>query len=154
MKLRTEISPEMYENEEVVIIHCRARSEKVKLIESVIENILAGDTEIVLYINDTEFYIPKNDILFFETNNGKISAHTADRIFTTNYKLIELEHILPPNFVRVSKSCILNASKVEAINSNLTGASEVFFRDTKKMIYVSRGYFKLLKKKINEMRFS
>lgn len=153
MRLRCEISPEMVDDEEV-IIRCKAKTDKVRLIESVVESILAGDSELILYIRDTEYYIPKGDILYFETESGKVKAHTAEKIFTANYKLFELEAIMPHSFIRVSKSCILNAAKVEAINRNLTGASQVFFKGCDKRVYVSRSYFKLLKEKITEMRFT
>ena len=150
MKFICEISPDN-EHEEIVI-RCRERSDKVKLLESVIGNILSGDSELVLFIGDTEYYVPKGDILYFETDDGRVKAHTADRIFAAEYRLFELEQIMPPNFVRVSKSCILNISHVEAITRNPLGASEVMLRGCGKRVYVSRAYYKILKEKIMEMR--
>ena len=151
MKFRIEISDDTEEDE--IIIRCKSKTEKVRLIENAVESILEERSELVLYIKDTEYYIPKRNILFFETDCGKVKAHTDDRIYTADYKLFELEKIMPPAFIRVSKSCILNAAMVEGINKNLTGASEVYFRNSSKKVYVSRAYYKLLKEKINEMRF-
>ncbi len=153
MKYRCEVLPELSCNEEEIVIRCRAMTEKIRLIEGVLENLLVQGSELILYIRDTEYYIPKQDILYFETEDGKVRAHTADRIFTADYKLFELEQIMPSNFVRASKSCILNTARVEAISRNLTGASEVFFKGCRKKVYVSRGYYKLLKEKIKETRF-
>lgn len=150
MKFICEVSPDT-ENEEIVI-RCREKSETIRMLESIIENILTGDSDLVLRIRDTEYYIPKRDILYFETEDGKVKAHTAERIFISDYKLFELEQIMPANFVRVSKSCILNISGIEAIRRNPLGASEVFLRGCAKKVYVSRAYYKILKEKIDEMR--
>ena len=84
-------------------------------------------------------------VLFFETEGGIIRAHTADDEFDVKFKLYELEEKLPRSFVRVSKSTILNIRKVYSITRNLTGASKVEFRDSHKIVYCSRNYYKSLK---------
>lgn len=151
MKFRIEISDGTEEDE--IIIRCRQKNDKIRMLENAIESILQENSELILYIRDTEYYIPKRNILFFETDGGKVKAHTDDKIYSADYKLFELEKIMPQSFIRVSKSCILNVALVEGINKNLTGASEVYFRNSSKKVYVSRAYYKLLKEKINEMRF-
>ena len=60
--------------------------------------------------------------------------------------------MLPATFIRVSKSCILNVSRISYVNRNLTGASEVGFEKTNKKVFVSRIYFKILKERLQEMR--
>ncbi|MBR6806981.1 MAG: LytTR family transcriptional regulator [Clostridia bacterium] len=150
MKFTCEISPDAAYDE--VIIRCRSRSDKIRLLESAIENALAGDSELVLFIRDSEYYVPKGDILFFETDDGKVKAHTSDRIYTSEHKLFELEEMMPRYFVRVSKSCIVNVKKIESITRNPLGASEVRLRGCEKKVYASRSYYKILKDKINEVR--
>ncbi len=152
MKFTCEVSPDVEHDE--IIIRCRSKSDKIRLLEAAIENVLAGETELVLFIRDTEYYVPKGDILFFETEEGKVKAHTAQRIFTSDCKLFELEEMMPRYFVRVSKSCILNVKKIESITRNPIGASEVRLRGCEKRVYVSRSYYKILKDKINEVRLS
>ncbi len=144
------VSPDT--DEEEIIIRVREKTDRVKLLESVIENVLESDSSVTLYVMDTEYYVPKRDILYFETESGGVKAHTADRIYTAEYRLFELEQIMPPYFTRVSKSCILNVMKVEAIRRNPIGASEVFLRGCDKKVYVSRAYYKILKEKIDEVR--
>ena len=150
MKLICEVSPDTEHDE--IIIRCRERNEKIRLLEGVIENVIRGDSELALTIRDREYYVPKNDILYFETDDGRVKAHTAERIFTTEYKLFELEKIMPPSFVRVSKSCVLNIMKVESIKRNPLGASEVQLRGCDKRVYVSRAYYKLLRDRLDELR--
>ncbi len=148
MKLRIEID-ENFDDE--VIIRCKSLTDEIKLLQDVIGNAVDKDARLVFTLNDTEYYINRNDILFFETVENKTAAHTADKIYYTNYKLYELEEILPKSFMRISKSSIINCKKVSAITKNITGASEVLFKDSPKKVYVSRMYFKLFKQRVEEM---
>lgn len=50
-----------------------------------------------------------------ETDGNAIQVHTRDDIYQTRYKLYELEELLPGQFMRVSKSAILNTSHVYSI---------------------------------------
>ena len=77
-------------------------------------------------------------------------VHTANQVYGTKYRLYELEELLPGNFIRISKSAILNAGKVRAIHKNITGASEVEFVGSGKKVFVSRNYFKVLMEKLEE----
>lgn len=86
----------------------------------------------VFYKEDTEFYMPLNEVLFMETDGNAIQVHTRDDIYQTRYKLYELEELLPGQFMRVSKSAILNTSHVYSITKNLSSSSVVQFRDTHK----------------------
>lgn len=150
MKLRIEISQD---SPEEIVIRCHERTEEVKLIESVVENILRGGSELALFIGNREYYIPKSEILFFETYDGKVYAHTKDRMYQTDYKLFRLEEILPIYFVRISKSVIANVRLISSICRELTGNGEITFKECDKTTYFSRGYYKILKDKIEEVRF-
>ena len=86
MKLRIEID-ENFDDE--VIIRCKSLTDEIKLLQDVIGNAVDKDARLVFTLNDTEYYINRNDILFFETVENKTAAHTADKIFYTNYKLYE-----------------------------------------------------------------
>ena len=91
-------------------------------------------------------------ILFFETDENGISAHTRDEMYQTRYKLYELEDMLPGVFMRVSKSTILNTDQIYSIDRNLTASSVVAFLNTHKKVYVSRYYYKPLTQKLQEKR--
>ena len=69
----------------------------------------------------------------------------------TNAKLYELEKILPPNFLRISKSGIVNVDKIYALSKRISG-NLLEFRDSQKQIYVSRRYLPALEAKM-EKRF-
>lgn len=149
MKIRTEIS-DIAEDE--IVIRCRENNDRIKHIRSNIEAALRCGNEMALYIDGTEYLVSKNDILFFESSAGKVFAHTADRMYTAPHKLFELEESMPPSFVRVSKSVIVNVMNVASLKRELVGNGEFTFRGSDKKTYFSRTYYKLLQYKIDEMR--
>ncbi|MGM9535841.1 MAG: LytTR family DNA-binding domain-containing protein [Intestinibacter sp.] len=150
MKIRIEVDKEIQEDE--VIIRCKQLNDDVSNIQKALTDILSKKTQIIFYKNNSEYYIPLSEILFFETEESSISAHTIDNIYQVKYKLYELEDILPNNFMRVSKSTILNIDYIYSITKNLTSSSVVEFQNTHKKVYVSRHYYKLLKFKLLEKR--
>jgi len=93
-------------------------------------------------LNGRQVAVSYSDILFFETNGNSIDSHTENDAFQVKHKLYELEEILPSNFVRVSKSTILNINKIYSIDKNIVGVSEVQFYKTHKQVHVSRLYYK------------
>ena len=147
MKIRTEIA----EAEEVVI-RCRERNDKIRSLESAIEEALRGENEIVLTSGGTDYFIPKINILFFESSEGKVYAHTRDKVYVAPYKLFELENLMPPSFVRVSKSVIANVAEISYLHREIVGNGELGFRNCDKKVWFSRAYFKLLQYKMEEMR--
>ncbi|MGN0174395.1 MAG: LytTR family DNA-binding domain-containing protein [Acutalibacteraceae bacterium] len=149
MKLRIEIDED---NNDEIIIKCKSISDEIKLLQDVISNVIDKNAELVLHNNNSDYFINRNDILFFETADGKTAAHTLKNMYYSDYKLYELEQLLPRSFVRVSKSCIINCSAVSYINKNIAGASEVGFKNSYKKVFVSRMYFKVFKEKLEEMR--
>ncbi|MBP3348459.1 MAG: LytTR family transcriptional regulator DNA-binding domain-containing protein [Clostridia bacterium] len=151
MKLRTEICNV---DETEIVIRCNQRDQSVKRLEAALASILPQSNEMILTLNDTEYFVPKKSILFFETDDGKVTAHTAKAMYYTSYKLYELEEMMSVTFVRVSKSCIVNIDQVSALKHNQIGASEVFFKSCDKKVYASRGYYKALKDMIYEMRIN
>ncbi len=149
MKLRTEFVSESEEEE--IVLRLKQRSERADGIYAKISEML-NDKRLCLTLNGTEHFIAQSEILFFETDENRIAAHTASGMYYTHKKLYELERMLPATFIRVSKSCILNVSRIAYVNRNLTGASEVGFENTQKKVFVSRIYFKILKERLKEMR--
>lgn len=150
MKLRIEIDENLEEPE--VVIRCGSLTDEVTSIQKAVSEISNASQRFVFYKGSTEYYLTLDEILFFETDEHGISAHTKDNIYQTRYKLYELEKLLPGFFMRVSKSAILNTSHIYSINRNLTASSAVAFQGTHKKVYVSRYYYKPLISKLEEKR--
>ncbi|MFQ9514633.1 MAG: LytTR family DNA-binding domain-containing protein [Eubacterium sp.] len=150
MKITVEINENCIEDE--VVIRCHEVNDMVNRIQRAVSDITKKETKIRLIKGNKEYYISIDDILFFESDDSIICAHTISDIFVTKYKLYELEQILPWHFSRISKSAILNVKKVYSITKNITASSVIEFKETPKQVYVSRAYYKPLMSKIEEMR--
>ena len=150
MKVRIEIETDLEDAE--VIVRCSKIDDQILNLQKVITGMNGHVKQLTFYKNDTEYYLPLNKILFFDTEAGGISAHTANDVYQVKYKLYELEELLPGYFMRVSKSSILNTYQVYSITKNITAASIVAFEKSHKQVYVSRNYYKALKERLEEKR--
>ena len=142
---------EQAEKEEI-IIRCRNPNERIYALKSAIEDILKQEHTIRVFSGTTVYLIPQNDILFFESHEGKVYAHTKEATYTVQSKLFELEEHLPASFTRISKSVIVNLKHIVSMRREVVGNGELSFRDCPKKVYFSRAYYKLLQYKIEEMR--
>lgn len=150
MKINIEFDTNLTENE--ITIRCASIDSEVQKIQEALSSIISSARRFICYQNETEYYLPIENILFFETADGGIRAHTKEQVFQTKMKLYELEETLPGYFMRVSKSTILNTEHIFSITRNLTASSVVEFNGTHKQVYVSRYYYKPLKFKLEEKR--
>jgi len=148
VKLRIEVTDGSMEDE--IIIRCGRVDESIQKLQAYIQNMSAP--KLTFYKENQEYYLPLEEILFFETDGEQIYAHTTNDAFRVKHRLYELEELLPHYFVRVAKGTIVNAMQIYAINRNLTASSQVKFAGTHKQIYVSRHYYSSLKEKMNERR--
>ena len=149
MKVRIEIDDSVTEDE--VVIRCRSFDSNAARIQQAVTEI-TSQSDISFFKDNTEYYMPIDRILFFETAQSGIDAHTADDVFTIKKKLYELEEVLPRYFMRVSKSAILNLNMVYSVEKNITASSLVRFRGSTKIVYVSRIYYKAMKQRLDERR--
>ena len=136
--------------EDVCTIHCQSITPEILKIQDAINEILGNSAHFACYKEETEFYIPIEDILFFETAGDMIHVHTVSEVYTTGYRLYELEELLPSAFMRISKSTILNTGQVYSLTRNLTASSVITFHDTPKKVYVSRHYYHSLREKLDK----
>lgn len=148
LKIRVELDDSITEEE--VIIRCRELTPEIVGLQKAISE--QGEKFSLSFFKDNiEYFFSIDSILFFETSDRSVDAHTASDVFQIKYKLYELENLLPKSFIRVSKSTILNVSRIYSIDKNITSSSLVSFEGTHKQIYVSRSYFKALKKRLDEI---
>lgn len=150
MKIKIEIDENLMEEE--ILIRGSCLTEEMAAVQKAVAQVLARRQTLTFYKKETEYYIPLDEILFFETEGNGTCAHTLSDVYTVKHKLYELEQVLPRNFIRVSKSTILNVSKVYSVERNLTASSIVQFAGTHKQVYVSRYYYKSLKISLEEKR--
>ena len=149
MKVRIEVDESFIEEE--VVIRCNNLNAQIQAIQKAVAEISSGSQRFIFYKGETEYYLPLENILFFETDGGGINAHTENEIYQTKYKLYELEELLPGYFMRISKSGILNTRKIFSMTKSISSCV-VEFLNSPKQVYVSRYYYKPLKEKLEEKR--
>lgn len=150
MKVVIEVDEEL--KEECIIIRCQRLDEHILNLQNLLTEQNKGGRDILLYKGEKSYYIPLDELLFFETENKRIWAHTTKEMYETEYKLYELEELLPGHFMRISKSTIVNLNHVYSITKNITSSSIVEFLGCHKQIYVSRNYYKVLISRLDEKR--
>ena len=148
MKVHIEVDSSMPEDE--VLIRCGRADENIQNICRLLLENGSCEPSITFYKENMEFYFPLNNVLFFETDGEHIYAHTEDDAYLIKHRLYELENMLPRNFVRVSKSAIVNSTKVYSVARNIASASLIQFSGSHKQIYASRNYYKYLQQKLQE----
>lgn len=139
-------------SEDTITITYSKESEVLQALHRYVLELNKEHSKIELYKGETQYYVEVDKILFFETENNSIIAHTKDDMYSVKYRLYELEELLPEQFLRVAKSTILNAKHVYSIDRNVTSSSCIQFEGTYKTVYVSRHYYKDLKNKLFKMR--
>ena len=147
MRIRTEIS-----DSDEIIIRCREKNDRVKKLELVIKEALTREDTITLFSGGADYFVSRSEILYFETSSGSVYAHTKDNIYTAQYRLCELEGMMAPCFVRVSKSAVANIMQISSVKREMVGNGVLTFYGCEKKIWFSRTYFKLLQFKLDEMR--
>ena len=76
MKIKIEMDEQVAEEE--VIIRCRGMTEQIAAIQKAVSEAAGAVQKMVLYKGNTEYYLPMNDILFFETADSGVVAHTCN----------------------------------------------------------------------------
>lgn len=150
MRVKIEIDAGLAEPE--VIIRCGSLDETILNLQSYITEQGGGKRCMQLNRGETAYYVSVREIYFFETEGKEVHAHTAEKMFETPLKLYELEEQLPPGFMRISKSTIVNLDYIYSITRNLTASSVVEFVGSNKKALVSRGYYKALVERLESRR--
>ncbi|MGG0593860.1 LytTR family DNA-binding domain-containing protein [Bacillus sp. FS02] len=93
-----------------------------------------------------------HDILYIESVDKKSFLYTSDGVFLLKEKLFELEKQLEAHdYVRISKSMILNIDSIAAISPKTSGRFEASLTNKEKVM-ISRFYIQALKEKLGLRR--
>ena len=130
------------ERKEQVLIRYHAVTEEVREIAAFVKSRQGSLTGVK---DSRQYEIAVSDIYYFESVDGKTFLYTKDQVYETSYRIYELESMLrPKNFLRVSKSMLLNLMKIRSIQSALNGRFAAVLLSGEEVI-ISRSYVKGLK---------
>ena len=132
------------EQEDEIIVRCADLDERVlKLLQA-----LRAEDKLTGYMEDRILKLSLKELYYFEAVDNKIFGYTAKETYEIHKKLYELEKELEhTDFLRISKSVIVNISKIAYVKPIFNGRFEAKLRNDEKVI-VSRQYVADLKKKI------
>lgn len=118
-------------------------SELVDNIVSIYRNTDKTEKMFNFSVSSKEYFIPYENIIFFESARKKIIIRTASQEIECYHTFSELLGKVPDNFVQIHKSYIINLSHVRTINY-----SEMYveFEDGS-TAYISRTYKNDLRKR-------
>ena len=95
MRVRVEIGTDVSEKE--IILRTNEYDEEVERMLSMLQKI-QKTPQLIFYKNSTEYFFSADKILFFETSERQVYAHTKNDVFVVKHRLYELEDILNYNF--------------------------------------------------------
>lgn len=136
-------------DDEIIIIH-NVKSDLINSLQVFLLSESIKSSPLKLYKGDTEYFIKLSEILFFETYDNSVFAHTYSDAYKSDYRLYELEDLLSDNFIRISKSTIVNLNYIVSIKRNFGSSSTINFSDSFKEVEVSRKYLPILKEELEK----
>ncbi len=115
---------------------------------SKILNIIESTDDRILLDKDSKFHLMEIDkIYYIEVVENTVFVYTKDEIYESDLRLYEILQILPNNFIRISKSIVVNLFYVKVIVP--MGNSKLMLElDNIERVLVNRGYIKAFKERI------
>lgn len=130
--------------EEQIIFKCRQMTPELLRIIS----LLKAQDALVAHDGNEIHRIRPTAVYYIEVVDNKTFLYCKDKVYESKQKLYELEEILlNSDFLRVSKSVILNLSKIKSLSPALSGRLEAALDNSERVI-ISRQYVGDLKKRL------
>lgn len=143
IKITLEELPEGAEEE--IVIRCAVPDEEIlKLIYA-----LRSRRDKLPCLEDGSIVmVEPRSVYYFEAVDDRVFAYCESKVYEIKRKLYELEQQFEnTDFLRVSKSVIINLSKIKRITPEFSGRLEALLDNAEKVV-ISRQYVPALKKKL------
>ena len=143
MKITIETPGEGEEDE--IIVRCASLNDRLmKLIAA----LRTEESSLTGYMDDKIVKLAPKDIFYFEAVDNKVFAYTGKGVYEVRKKLYEIEkEYADTDFLRISKSAIVNVAKIAYIRPLINGRFEAKLKNEEKII-INRQYVIELKKKL------
>jgi len=128
--------------EEQIIVKCHSISPELL---NVLNALKSRVSLLIAYIGNEIHRVNPSDILYIETVDNKTFLYCDKNIYETKQKLYELEELSMLDFLRISKSVIVNLSKIKSLAPSMSGRLEAVLLNGERVV-ISRQYVSELKK--------
>lgn len=131
--------------EDEIVVRCRNLDDEIL---HVLARLRLRESTVIGYRNESIMRVPAADIFYFEAVEGKVFLYTQNQIYESKQRLYELENDFKgSDFLRISKSAIVNIKKIRQITPDFSGRFEALLKNGEKII-ISRQYVPALKRKL------
>ena len=135
--------------ETIITIRCRKKDEKIKTLVSILQ---MQDHKLIGRYRGEDYMVSLHDIFYIETIDEQVYLYTQTTIYTSDLRLYEIEErCIEYDFLRASKSTIINFQKIQSLRPDLDGRIQVTMKNDKKL-FVSRQYAPILKKRLGVLK--
>lgn len=133
------------EEEDEIIIRCKDLDDSLL---KLIYGLKMGTQKIAATKDGQISMIEPGKVYYFEAVDNKVFLYCEKEVFETKWKLYEVENeFANTDFLRVSKSSIVNLAKVKSLVPAFNGRFEAILKNGEKVM-ISRQYVSGLKTKI------
>ncbi len=140
----TIIDPSPGEEDEI-IVKCREVSDDLQQLLNLIKQ---GGNKINGYKDGKIHLLQPAEIFYFESVDQRVFAYCKDDVYEIKSRLYELEmQLLSKNFLRVTKSLILNLDQIKQLSPAFSGRFEAQLKNGEKVL-ISRQYVPALKERL------
>lgn len=140
----TILTPEPGQEDEIIIRCAQLDDRMMRLIQS----LKAEKVKLTAYSDDGITLVDPRDVFYFEAVDNRVFAYCEKQVYEVRKKLYELEaDLADTDFLRISKSAIVDLSKVLHLSAAFNGRLEAKLKNGEKII-ISRQYVPSLKKKL------
>ena len=126
-------------------IEAKEYNEEVKKLMELLQNTEKGFDKIVVEQEEKFYFLEKGEIEKIYSQNGTVYVDTVQGTFESKERLYELEEKLNKNFVRISKSVLVNVEEIQSLEMEFNGKMKMYLKSGD-VEYTSRSYLKDIKK--------
>lgn len=140
MKVKVIVEPEL--EEEYAEIHVKGITDEITRLSKVIQNKSQAITGMDEY--ERNVVIEETDIVALHAEKKWCRIYTDTSNYSCRKRLYEVENMLGADFMRISKSIIVNLRKIESVEAVFNGMLLLRMKNGSKE-YVSRTYLSQMK---------
>ena len=110
-----------------------------------LSKIASQDNTLIAHVDAEIHRVRPADIFYIETVDNKTFIYCENNVYESKQKLYELEELKMTDFLRISKSAIINLCKVKSLIPSMSGRLEAVLFNGERVV-ISRQYVNELKK--------
>lgn len=132
------------DQEDTIIVRCRELDEQTLRIINMLKS--GGKQQLTALQNGEIVMLDPKEVYYLEAVDNKVFIYTEKDVYETKQKLYEMEE-QSTNYLRISKSVIINISKIRRLIPELSGRFVAQLKNNEKVV-ISRQYVPDLKEKL------